>query len=198
MLPHYESAVYEKSEVITLVDEHLQFKTKGSRPIKVGWKYLYLDDTQKDLNEEDTNLPLLNKGDIVTLVTNDIKEGVTKPPNRFTAGQLVKVMSNAGALLKSKEKGGYSNKELTLGTVATQSNIIKQIIEKGNIIIKDNNLNRSEESVLQKVKRLKLAFTRDNLGLLTVGELARLIPVDRNTVCLWIEKIWFKRYEKNN
>ncbi len=48
------------------------------------------------------------------------------------------------------------------------------------------NLNRSEQSVLLKMKRLGIGNTKEKTGYLTVGELAKLLRIERNIVCGWI------------
>jgi len=46
-------------------------------------------------------------------------------------------------------------------------------------------LGRTETAVIIKMKRLGLANTKEQLGLLTIGSLATLLGVDRNTVENW-------------
>jgi hypothetical protein len=48
------------------------------------------------------------------------------------------------------------------------------------------NLNRSEQSVQLKMKRLGIANTKAQFGLITVGELSNLLKIERNIVCGWI------------
>ncbi|WP_077210836.1 hypothetical protein [Bacillus dakarensis] len=50
-----------------------------------------------------------------------------------------------------------------------------------------NRLNRTESSVLVKMKRLGLSNTKSFTGLLTMNELAKLLKVDSKSVKLWIE-----------
>lgn len=49
-------------------------------------------------------------------------------------------------------------------------------------------LGRSETAVMIKAKRLKLGSTRNVAGLLTAGELAKMLQIDRNTVMGWIQR----------
>jgi hypothetical protein len=49
------------------------------------------------------------------------------------------------------------------------------------------NLNRTENAVLVKMKRLGLSNTKEQLGLLTIGGLAKLLKVDPNTVRGWVK-----------
>lgn len=49
-------------------------------------------------------------------------------------------------------------------------------------------LDRTVISVELKMKRMGIANTRDQVGLMTMGELARLLGVDRNTVKHWADR----------
>jgi len=49
-------------------------------------------------------------------------------------------------------------------------------------------LDRTVISVELKMKRMGIANTRDQVGLMTMGELARLLCVDRNTVKHWADR----------
>ncbi|WP_203363265.1 helix-turn-helix domain-containing protein [Bacillus sp. REN10] len=49
-------------------------------------------------------------------------------------------------------------------------------------------LDRSFESVLVKMNRLGLANTKSQTGLVTIGELAKILQVDRNTIKWWMKK----------
>lgn len=139
---HYPNARYDQSEIQTLVDEQFLFKTKGSRLVLEGWKSIYSNELKQEdeesSEEEQLTLPAVKENEVVTIQDLELKEGITKAPQRFTSGQLVKVMANAGAFLTKEEKEGFSNKELSLGTVATQASIIKQVLDKGYASVKKN------------------------------------------------------------
>jgi transposase-like protein len=49
-------------------------------------------------------------------------------------------------------------------------------------------LGRTEDSVLSKMKRLGISNTKEQVGLCTIGELARLLGVDRKIVQGWVER----------
>lgn len=139
---HYPNARYDQSEILTLVDEQFLFKTKGSRLVSEGWKSIYSNEPKQEdeesSEEEQSTLPAVKENEVVTIQDMELKEGITKAPQRFTSGQLVKVMANAGAFLTKEEKEGFSNKELSLGTVATQASIIKQVLDKGYASVQKN------------------------------------------------------------
>lgn len=49
-------------------------------------------------------------------------------------------------------------------------------------------LERSETAVILKMKRLGIANTKEHTGLMTSGELAKILDVDRATIRGWIER----------
>lgn len=49
-------------------------------------------------------------------------------------------------------------------------------------------MDRSDGSIRVKMNRLGISNTKLQLGFLTVGELAKILKVDRNTIKRWIEK----------
>ncbi|MBS4189964.1 helix-turn-helix domain-containing protein [Bacillus sp. FJAT-49705] len=49
-------------------------------------------------------------------------------------------------------------------------------------------MDRSYHSVIVKMNRLGISNTKLHTGLITIGELAKLVKVDRNTVKWWVEK----------
>lgn len=57
-------------------------------------------------------------------------------------------------------------------------------------------LNRSTTSIEVKLTRLGLSNTKSESGLLTAGELAKIISVDRNTVMGWILRHGLKSKKK--
>lgn len=122
---HYPDFVFDFSEIVFAVKERFTFKSKGKVITENGWKNVYLDFQKLEENEEEEELPNFEVGEIGQITEIDLKEGVTKPPNRFTEGDLISVMSNAGYYVKDKE--GFQNKELSLGTEATRAGIITTI-----------------------------------------------------------------------
>lgn len=120
---HYPDYVYDSSEIICSIKSRFTFKSKGSLITESGWRKVYFN-AQVEPNEE-TLLPDLAVGQTGEVNRLELKEGKTKPPSRFTEGDLIKVMSNAAYYVKDRKS--FSNKELSLGTEATRSGIITTI-----------------------------------------------------------------------
>lgn len=117
---------YEQTTITAEMDGE-QFSAKGKVVKKRGWKELY-DNRQED-DEEDQQLPVLNKGDTLTQLRVSLKEGETKPPERFTEGALLQAMENPARYMKAEDKHLTKTMSQTggLGTVATRADIIEKL-----------------------------------------------------------------------
>ncbi|WP_448915603.1 DNA topoisomerase III [Eubacterium ramulus] len=127
MYPAYE---YEES-VLTGVVEGEHFYARGTRPLHMGWKAVYENQSEDEEEEElkRQNLPVMQKGQEFSISDIRLTEGKTKPPARFTEGTLIAAMENPVRYMES------SNKEMAktlgetggLGTVATRADIIEKL-----------------------------------------------------------------------
>jgi DNA topoisomerase-3 len=73
-------------------------------------------------------LPPLNEGEIGKIASIELKEGATTALPRFSQGDLIKIMANAGHYCQNKED--FKNSELKLGTEATRANIVSTITSR--------------------------------------------------------------------
>lgn len=127
MYPAYE---YEES-VLTAEVEGEHFYARGTRPLHMGWKAVYENQSEDEEEEElkRQNLPVMQKGQEFSISDIRLTEGKTKPPARFTEGTLIAAMENPVRYMES------SNKEMAktlgetggLGTVATRADIIEKL-----------------------------------------------------------------------
>jgi len=134
---HYKPAVVENTEIITVVDDHFSFKTKGHEMILPGWK-IVLDIHDTENQRDKRGIPVVREGEILNCKGIEIREGKTTPPKRFTEGQLVKIMERSAAYVRPEDRKGYTFSEMALGTVATRANIIQEIIKNGYVTVKKN------------------------------------------------------------
>lgn len=127
---HYTDYVYSSSEIITVVQGRFTFKSKGKQEIEPGWKSVYqlTKSEQSPQEEENGLLPELSEGQLGQINLFELKEGATKPPARFSQGDLIRIMSNAAHYLKDKED--FKNSELSLGTEATRASIVQTITSR--------------------------------------------------------------------
>ena len=65
-------------------------------------------------------------------------------------------------------------------------NYIYENVGAVNLYTIAKNLNRPIQGVQLKMKRLKIGNTKEQLGLFTIGSLARVINVDRSSVKHWV------------
>ncbi len=68
------------------------------------------------------------KGDTISVNDFSIKEGATAPPKRYTSGDLVIAMENAGNLIEDEELREQIKKK-GIGTAATRAGIVKKLID---------------------------------------------------------------------
>ena len=136
----YPAAWYEQTEIVTKVEQEL-FRTKGRVMLSPGWKKVYsFEDKEESKNkgnkdgteDENRELPAVVNGETVKTQEVKIEEKSTKPPKRFTQGDLLKAMESAGKqieddVLRQQLKGKG------LGTVATRPAIIENLIQRGYI-----------------------------------------------------------------
>ena len=140
---HYPAAIYQMTKASILVDDEFEFTLKEKRLEQLGWKYcLEVDKTnekQADVDEA-SQMPALYEGELVLLQQVIVLDKMTTAPKRFTQGQLPTVMENISSYLTPEEKEGLSKTELSLGTVATRSSIIKQLMNRHYIQVKKNKI----------------------------------------------------------
>lgn len=131
----HKDNLLSETTIITEVKE-LEFKTKGTINKQKGWTELFPKKHQK---EKENILPEVSNNDKVTSEIN-IKEGVTKPPKRYTLGQLVTVMMTCGKYVDDIDDVNILKEVEGIGTEATRGDIIETIQKQGYIESKNNNL----------------------------------------------------------
>lgn len=127
MYPAYE---YEESVLAAEVEgEH--FYARGTRPLHMGWKAVYENQSEEEEEEElkRQNLPVMQKGQEFSISDIRLTEGKTKPPARFTEGTLIAAMENPVRYMESgnKEMAKTLGETGGLGTVATRADIIEKL-----------------------------------------------------------------------
>lgn len=127
MYPAYE---YEESVLAAEVEgEH--FYARGTRPLHMGWKAVYENQSEDEEEEElkRQNLPVMQKVQEFSISNIRLTEGKTKPPARFTEGTLIAAMENPVRYMESGNKEMAKTLGATggLGTVATRADIIEKL-----------------------------------------------------------------------
>lgn len=74
------------------------FKVNGKTPLFKGYTAVYsayVDESKED-DEQNTKLPEMNEGDVLSLIEHKYEQKFTKPPTRYTEASLVKLMEEKG------------------------------------------------------------------------------------------------------
>lgn len=105
------------------------FTTKGKAVREEGWKgieAMFRPERKAKEEKVEKNLPVVSKGEVLTIENVEIKEGKTSPPKHFTEDTLLQAMETAGAdeMPEEAERKG-------IGTPATRAGIIEKLVQKG-------------------------------------------------------------------
>ena len=190
--------VHEYDETVVklaLGDE--TFAARGRVVVVKGWKALYQkveksvpekrsakkskgDDPEPEDEDAAQTLPVLQKGDVVDVLSVDGREDQTKPPAYFTEGTLIAAMETIWKSFddphlqeKLKEAGG-------IGTPATRSVIIQELKRKKYLETEGKKLHCTEEG--RKV--LLTASPKVRSAVMTAQFEAKLQEIERGTTTL--------------
>lgn len=118
--------------VTTLVLEvtGTRFKARSRTTLDQGWRVLGGGTGAAEESEADTSVSLdrYKRGDELTVVGTELKEGRTKPPPRHTEGTLLEAMENPGKFVDDPELR-KSISRCGLGTPATRAEIIEKLLK---------------------------------------------------------------------
>lgn len=114
--------VQNKVEITTKNNDRL-FRTTGKTLVDPGYTVIF----NKEIRE--TSLPVLEKGHELNVLDREVSEKKTVCPKRFTSTSLAMACDSPLKYLED-ENLKKLGKELKIGTPATRSGIIKELIEK--------------------------------------------------------------------
>ncbi len=80
----------------------------GRKLVEAGWRAIYIYS-----KAEEAELPLLKRGDVLKILKKRLEEKETKPPGRYSASSLIKMME-----------------KLNLGTKSTRHEIIQKLVSR--------------------------------------------------------------------
>lgn len=127
MLPPYE---YMQTTITTDINGET-FIAKGNVVKSKGWKKVYdrADELAEDEEDNDSQvLPVVKKGDVLTISSVESKKQQTKPPARFNEGTLLSAMENPQKYVKVDKVSAKTLGETGgIGTVATRADIIEKL-----------------------------------------------------------------------
>lgn len=122
---------YEQITIDTTIGEET-FVARGKTVISSGWKEVYENRFEEDVNIDDMKeqtLPRIEKGDKLTITLVTETSGQTRPPARFNEATLLTAMENPSKYMgkQDKELSNALTKTGGLGTVATRADIIDKL-----------------------------------------------------------------------
>ena len=123
-------ARYARTTVITVVEDE-RFRTRGKVTLEAGWRGVYgvEADADKEDDPESAELPPLEKGQPIKVVSAESEAKETRPPPRYTEATLLSAMETAGKLIDDEELR-EAMKESGLGTPATRAETIETLIRR--------------------------------------------------------------------
>ena len=107
------------------------FTANGRTIRELGWKELYSADAEEKKDEDDGNLPPMNKGEPADCIQATAEKKSTRPPGRFTAATLLAAMKEIHKYVKNPELKKQLKDVSGIGTEATRATIIKELITRG-------------------------------------------------------------------
>ena len=141
-LPDYEC---ETTEVITTIKNY-EFHSKGKIDLAQGWRELFKNDPEKEQSTEEI-LPKLFEDDIVS-AKPEMYEGITKPPNLYTEGQLINLMKNCGKQLEDQDDTDILKDVEGIGTEATRADVIEKLQSHNYIKVTKNKVEITQKGIL--------------------------------------------------
>jgi len=127
MLPPYE---YLQTTITADINGET-FVAKGNVVKSKGWKKVYdkADDLSEDEDEKDSQeLPVVKKGDKISILSVESRKQKTKPPARFNEGTLLSAMEKPQKYVTIDKAHAKTLGETGgIGTVATRADIIEKL-----------------------------------------------------------------------
>ncbi|WP_232698412.1 DNA topoisomerase III [Brevibacillus daliensis] len=145
---HYESAIFDYTNITTLVDERATFISKGKFQVQAGWRTVLFQEKDEDEKDEEKLLPPLEENETGKVSKVKVKSGKTQPPKRYTEGQLITLMKTAGKHLDNKDLEKVLSKTEGLGTEATRASIITMLKDRKYIEVKKNQVFATQKGIL--------------------------------------------------
>lgn len=140
--PEYDYlASYIKLEI-----EGGMFEAKGNTPISLGWKSLLPNKSKaKDPDDENQNeLPKLNKNEELWCTQGQVQEKVTTPPAAFTDATLLAAMTGISRFVTDKDIRAILKETDGLGTEATRASIIELLFKRGFLMRQGKQIHASQ------------------------------------------------------
>lgn len=126
---------YYETTLETKVNDDI-FTAKGRRTVDPGFKAFTDAGAQKDANDDDQEVPFLEKGSSAIALKGELKGGVTKPPAPFTQVSIIDAMQNVWKYVEDKRDKALLKESKGIGTVATRADILDTLKKRGLMEVK--------------------------------------------------------------
>ena len=110
-------------EIRTVIDDK-EFRSFGEKVLEAGWSA-----ADRSRTSGQKELPLLEKGEGVTVKSVIVREDATKPPVPHTEASLLNAMEHAGTIIEEESLEDHES-EFGIGTPATRAATIEKLVEK--------------------------------------------------------------------
>ena len=115
------------------------FQASGRREVEPGWRMVEPHGQEND-EEKAPDLPVLTRGQTVTVRETQAVEKETTPPQRYSDASLLSAMKNAGRHVEEADKAEVLKESGGLGTPATRAGMIEALLKRGYLIRKGKTL----------------------------------------------------------
>lgn len=134
---------YDKTTATFKVNDDITLTLNVKNVVKEGYKQLSSMSAsvkeESDTDEKEvTGSFVLEKGKIYMADACYVNEGKTKPPKRYTAGSIIQAMTNITS--PDKELAKKLKEVKGIGTPATRSDIVDQLIKENYVALQKKNL----------------------------------------------------------
>lgn len=124
LLSQFLPKLEEDKTQMLITHDNKNFIAKGKSIVNQGWRILYSE-------AKESYIPNLKEGDKINAKKIEPVERVTRPPKRLTTGTLGSAMENIANQIEDKELRKSLAQSQGIGTTATRTKIISDIIELG-------------------------------------------------------------------
>jgi len=123
----YPAFEYDQTRLLIDVTGDL-FGATGRQIIKPGWKAV---EGKSDETKRETELPVVQNNDKLTVTDSRVENKQTQPPARFTEGTLIQAMKNIGRMVENPVLKKRLRETSGIGTEATRASIIDVLLKRG-------------------------------------------------------------------
>lgn len=143
LLEAFSERCLKEITTVSLTAGDCRFSVKGTQVKSAGWRAVR---SEREEDEEDVALPVLQPGENLPLQAAESMEKQTKPKPLHTESSLLSAMEHCGKEVREEEYRSYLE-EVGIGTPATRASIIETLIARGYMCREKRNLVPTEKGL---------------------------------------------------